>query len=501
MYQETSSVHVYQRTSIVESEISGQYMLSAENRAAAEGLPITTHSSASLAWIPSQESMLDSTFPSNNQVPARGVQFDEVTSTPLDYTVSKSTIATRPTPSNLFGYPESSVLETDSTICNDLDFMQHASRTLHQLPLSVSKFPPMFTYSPQLIRQPFATSNSVIMSSGSEVNTALSDWDISDSCRRLIFAVIRSYPRMIQRLETLPPFIHPISSDINYISSENTQVRLYTQATFTPLEPLTICIGISQIFVTRTSQSSEFLWRTVDSEIRRFRDEAHLFSREETLAAVQATLMYIIMRLVDTRPGYFLNNGDVFTTMSVSIVAVETGYTLSSSHWTPSLTVFHTLKALSKRFAHLCPGPFSTVDTSPIQPEWNDWVFDETRRRYEIAQMPPIFSIVAVFCYLVTIVVSPAAYDAIADPLAIPLPCSKALWEARSSDEWEKEYNLYYRGPEVAQHPFCTIGDLVAAQNRTKGGIATAYDQDALDRWHAGLDGLTMLLSSVVACT
>lgn len=79
----------------------------------------------------------------------------------------------------------------------------------------------------------------------------------------------------------------------------------------------------------------------------------------------------------------------------------------------------------------------------------------------------------------------------------MPLPSSKTLWEARISSDWEREYTASRHAVKSCHHGLETIGDLaVATMQRDRGFVEV---EDALDDWHAGVDGLGMLLSAVIA--
>lgn len=66
---------------------------------------------------------------------------------------------------------------------------------------------------------------------------------------------------------------------------------------------------------------------------------------------------------------------------------------------------------------------------------------------------------------------------------SLPLTCPKALWEARTRVEWQKEYQNYRVMPRIGLE---TFGDLVHA---CKDGIAVRCDA-----WNATADNLGMLL-------
>ena len=72
----------------------------------------------------------------------------------------------------------------------------------------------------------------------------------------LISHMVGAFPQMMLRRHTFPPFIHP-----------------HWHLPAVP-EILASCMGIAQLFVSRTPESRAFLWRTVDTEQQHFLDRA-----------------------------------------------------------------------------------------------------------------------------------------------------------------------------------------------------------------------------------
>lgn len=73
---------------------------------------------------------------------------------------------------------------------------------------------------------------------------------------RLVYQMVISFPQMMLRRQTFPPFIHP-----------------HWQDQYLP-EALATCMSIAQLFASRTPETQSFLWRTIDAEERQFLDEA-----------------------------------------------------------------------------------------------------------------------------------------------------------------------------------------------------------------------------------
>ncbi|SPN96538.1 uncharacterized protein DNG_00063 [Cephalotrichum gorgonifer] len=292
---------------------------------------------------------------------------------------------------------------------------------------------------------------------------------LSTGCRRFILSILRTYPRMMARPDNLPPFIHPRGCGLHFDSRDarGADSRASEPVAFAPLKPLAACHGIARIFASRGPNTSEFLWRTIESEHRLIVDEMHGYSRGEVLAAIQSIAVYTIMRVIESGRGYFIANRDLLKTM----------------------------KKLGHRFGQLCPGPTSPPHKRHSRPySWEQWMLEETRRR------------ISIVCFIVALIVGSEGSPSIANPFRLPLPSGRALWEARSAWEWETEYDAWWGQSEGIADRLETVGDLSIAQLRRGGGDGWGMPgdfggvgDDALDSWHAGVDGLGMLLTAVIA--
>jgi len=74
----------------------------------------------------------------------------------------------------------------------------------------------------------------------------------------LVVQALRSYPLMMLRRETLPPFIHP---------------HWYSLSTPALPEPISNCMSIAQMYAFRSEETKPFLWRTIKAECQRFREQ------------------------------------------------------------------------------------------------------------------------------------------------------------------------------------------------------------------------------------
>jgi hypothetical protein len=87
----------------------------------------------------------------------------------------------------------------------------------------------------------------------------------AEASATILMHCIRSYPQMMLRRQTFPPFIHP-----------------HWHMERLP-ENLVNCMSIAQLFVTRTLENSPFLWRTIDNEVSRFKNEVRDMEKSNIL--------------------------------------------------------------------------------------------------------------------------------------------------------------------------------------------------------------------------
>ncbi|KAK2776211.1 hypothetical protein FQN53_002845 [Emmonsiellopsis sp. PD_33] len=102
-----------------------------------------------------------------------------------------------------------------------------------------------------------------------------------------ILQMIRSFPQMMLRKATFPPFIHSQG-----FGNTNHPERSLP-------EPIGNCMSLVQSFYWRTAETKEFVWKMIRKEQCRLSDEAESFDKETLLAAVQAYIVYVIMRVID----------------------------------------------------------------------------------------------------------------------------------------------------------------------------------------------------------
>ncbi|CAK7230801.1 hypothetical protein SBRCBS47491_007709 [Sporothrix bragantina] len=241
---------------------------------------------------------------------------------------------------------------------------------------------------------------------------------------------------------------------------------------------------ISHAFVSRSPHSDEFLWRAIDKEQQAIMERLHSLSFGEIFASIQAVSIYTTMRLIVYGREYFFADMSLLDTMS----------------------------KLSQRFHELWRGPFMPVhddDDDDIdlahssRPAWEDWIFDETRRR------------ITATCWLMSLAVNARAQSfRLSKPQRFPLPSSRRLWEAGSRASWERAYDndrierYALRGDTHGTTPrLGTVGDLARAIDRSvaaegkmgQPNTDALFEDDLLAHWHAGVDSLGMMITTAAA--
>ena len=78
----------------------------------------------------------------------------------------------------------------------------------------------------------------------------------SSNIAKVVMQVLRAFPQMMLRRETLPPFIHGHW----YHGPSATEPALP--------QPLLNCMGVAQVFASRILETKSFLWRTIQTEQR-----------------------------------------------------------------------------------------------------------------------------------------------------------------------------------------------------------------------------------------
>ncbi|TVY93870.1 hypothetical protein LAWI1_G000563 [Lachnellula willkommii] len=262
----------------------------------------------------------------------------------------------------------------------------------------------------------------------------------------MVIDMIYAYPRMMTRRETLPPFMHACSPIVDHGDEQN---RLP--------EHLTNCMGIAQLFVVRSEDTHSFIWTMIRAELRGFRNRLYTFDKYDALSALQASLLYVVIRAVEEGPQEAKDDYEMLLIYEeVCTRAIE----LANSS---------------------CHGESKSQDIS-----WKDWIYMESTRR--VACVWFILGLVfhtrtSNFCFI-----SEHFRE-------LFLPCTKAEWEAKTEPQWRKEHNAAASAKGASSATgLHHLGDLIDACPRTPGTRVA----DKLDVWNAGIDHLGMTLNLAV---
>lgn len=82
----------------------------------------------------------------------------------------------------------------------------------------------------------------------------------------IILQALRSYPQIMIRRETFPPFIHPRWNDISASTKTISSKSLST------------CMTIAKSFYSIPSEARSGMWDIIQSEEERFTDEVSVYS-------------------------------------------------------------------------------------------------------------------------------------------------------------------------------------------------------------------------------
>lgn len=266
---------------------------------------------------------------------------------------------------------------------------------------------------------------------------------IAQNNATLILQALRSYPQLMLRRDTFPPFIHPRNHNA---LSENSGLP----------EPIENCIGIAQIFASRTTETAKFVWRTIRTEQKRIMDEIDHLSKGDLLAAIQAFTIYVIMRIIDDHIDH--SGYDIFTLLS--------------------------FQQLSLAFRELCGQDFCQEEQSHPSWIWEDWIFAESRRRT---------ALVWFFIDRVIYIKTGVPCDTSENFRELPVSSPKILWEARDAAVWQLEYRTLMARPEALRF----FGTLIDCRVKT-GDRANAR---VLDLWNSDVDSIGYLLNLAVSMT
>ncbi|KAI0393960.1 hypothetical protein F5Y17DRAFT_429881 [Xylariaceae sp. FL0594] len=212
----------------------------------------------------------------------------------------------------------------------------------------------------------------------------------------LILHTLKSYPLMMRRRDTLPPFIHP-----SLVDGVMGQISDGTDKT----SPLTNCMVLVHMLGSDVRGSRRLFWRNVRMECERLLSEEGKLDKWALLTAMQALTIYILVR-VDERDDTEDNDSNIDLLLIKTIISI--------------IQQFYFVDMSCDGQCGLCNGKHRWLS-------WKEWIFRESRRRLAI-----IYRVVNKLIYF-----EPGSMcDMPSEFVLAPLPAAKSLWEARDERSW-----------------------------------------------------------------
>ncbi|KFX94412.1 hypothetical protein O988_06321 [Pseudogymnoascus sp. VKM F-3808] len=200
--------------------------------------------------------------------------------------------------------------------------------------------------------------------------------------------VFRTYPRMMARREHLPPFIHPMQASQEI-----------------PL-PLKNCFSITRMWEGGAEEGSSLVQGTIEREMERLFAEYRTYDEETLITAFQSLIIYAIILLFPTPQKPTTKNLTLQTVVNLQEVGYHVGQT----------------------------GLMLRAEASHVRPTWESWILVNAKRR----TMSALYCLEWIYAMLNKLPTFPCTELGF-----MPAVSSKALWLARTKDEWEAAYNCW----------------------------------------------------------
>ncbi|KAK4496640.1 hypothetical protein PRZ48_012622 [Zasmidium cellare] len=271
---------------------------------------------------------------------------------------------------------------------------------------------------------------------------------------KLIMRTLKSYLRMMQQDNTLPPFIHPGLATAHVGHGR--------------MEPMANCMSLMRMLNSEVRGSNKLFWKNVQLESERLLAECATMTRLELLAAMQALSIYIFVRLDEGET----NDNDLDEMLQATVTKIAQLFNCQA--YTPD--------------RHTQPTELVSM--------WQQWVIKESINRLCL-----IYRIIDMLAYF-----TPAALcDLPSELLLAPLPARKQLWDSPDEFSWSMESSKDLMGPSA--FGLTAKGDLLRLSGRELHGAGVVSgegvggDDANWEEWCSGMDGLgalVMLAASLV---
>ncbi|KAI0905367.1 hypothetical protein F4823DRAFT_143093 [Ustulina deusta] len=264
---------------------------------------------------------------------------------------------------------------------------------------------------------------------------------------RILLGQVENFPMMLIRGSRLPPFIYPKCVLNNRLSRRCTAANGTHQCL---LEPLANCATLTQMFYSRSSGNSQFVWKAIYDEKRRLYEESHTYDTPTLLAAVQALGIYLLIQAQDTES-----------------IAKNDAASLAVT-FCDLLSILHSQN--SKYKTDIYQNPNLSQES---------WAIYESIRR------------IVNLCYMIRMVL----VIQIGDPrrccalLASPLPSARGLWDQDATETWAIRLHRYTS--RMVSDGVLTLDDLLCYSGGGHSGNNDEPDapiQKDLVTWCESLD-------------
>ncbi|CAH0046541.1 unnamed protein product [Clonostachys solani] len=272
-----------------------------------------------------------------------------------------------------------------------------------------------------------------------------------DVLASVVLGQLKSYPRMLIEGDKLPPFIHPRC----YLDEELAPACRVSGRHVCFSTELSICVSLVQMFYSKSSKNSEFVWKTIHDEGERIVQQFASFTSQQQLEGLQSVVILLLLQAED--PASVEKTGGL-------------------DLWGNSFGI--TYGALSRK-------------TSDLEGRigFGERVFE--------GKTALVLSVVD---FLVEGMIGPGGSTCRASETfqISTLPCGRDLWEARSTRVWMDAYDSLINNE--GKHPFLKVQDLIVSTGEGEWLISAESshgEQDkqfAIMRWCENMESLGKLI-------
>jgi hypothetical protein len=254
-------------------------------------------------------------------------------------------------------------------------------------------------------------------------------WRQLSLVRKFVLSTLKTFPSIMLLDGALPPFIHPMCMTEERLLPESLQPG-----------PLSRCAGIMALWSTRNKNNKHYIWKIIRMEQERISEDTHTYQDWTAVAALQAIVMYTLLRISA--------EDDEDADFDVPLI--------------------QTMIKLTRRVKGITVKYCDPASRDP--PTWEHWTLVESLRR----TISTLFIIEFLFD------ISAGTDDGYCNSSKywseMSLPSAKQLWQAQTRAQWEQEYRASNGDPRP------TFGELLRhddVQSQARG---------LLDSWMGQVD-------------